>query len=430
MKITFALLAESHFPLLLKWLEAPHVKKWWDQDVTYTMDLVREKYSSYIKGYKLINGAQKPIQGFIIHNNQNPVGYIQIYNAYDFPRSKSLLDLPENLGAFDIFIGEAAALQQGLGSKAILEFLKLHGNPYTHIFADPDSNNVAAVKCYERAGFKKLSEQKDTKEVWMLLKNKVVSVNNVEHFVWGNLCDGWWLKKGGNFTVIEEMMPPSGLEVKHFHNLTEQFFYVLNGTLYIEIDDHEYKLDNNQGIEIPVGAVHQVLNKFKDSVRFLVISCPDSHSDRINVEDSKPASNLDNEPIFSDISDPIFDNKIDKALRHECEKLTDINTNFERINVYLKHEQANVAATICYIHGEILWCDSIYVEEVFQKKGFGRQLIGKLLEIALTRNLREIQLNTYFPEALAFFKKCGFEELAVVPRWKYDLTCYLMRKII
>jgi aminoglycoside 6'-N-acetyltransferase len=181
MKITFALLAESHFPLLLKWLEASHVKKWLDQDVAYTMDLVREKYSSYIKGYKLINGAQKPIQGFIIHNNQNPVGYIQIYNAYDFPRSKSLLDLPENLGAFDIFIGEAAALQQGLGSKAILEFLKLHGNPYTHIFADPDSNNVAAVKCYERAGFKKLSEQKDTKEVWMLLKNKVVSVNNVEH---------------------------------------------------------------------------------------------------------------------------------------------------------------------------------------------------------------------------------------------------------
>ena len=120
MTITFEPLHESHFPLLLKWLEAPHVKKWWDQDVTYTLELVHEKYSSYIKGYKLVDGQQKPIQGFIIHNNQDPVGYIQIYNAYDFPRSKSLLGLPENLGAFDIFIGEAAALQQGLGSKAIL----------------------------------------------------------------------------------------------------------------------------------------------------------------------------------------------------------------------------------------------------------------------------------------------------------------------
>ena len=168
MKITFIPLAKSHFPLLLKWLKAPHVKAWWDQNVTYTLDLVHEKYSSYVKGYKLVDGQQKPIQGFIIHNNQNPIGYIQIYNAYDFPRSKTLSGLPANLGAFDIFIGEESALQQGLGSKAILEFLKLHGNQYTHIFADPDSNNVAAVKCYEKAGVKKVSEQEDTGEAWML----------------------------------------------------------------------------------------------------------------------------------------------------------------------------------------------------------------------------------------------------------------------
>ena len=171
MTITFKPLNESHFPLLLKWLESPHVKKWWDQDVTYTMDLVHEKYNSYIKGYKLEGGVQKPIQAFIIYSDQNPVGYIQIYNAYDFPISKSLLGLPENLGAFDIFIGEAAALQQGLGPKAIVQLLKLHGNQYSYIFADPDSNNFAAIKCYEKAGFKRVSEQQDTKEVWMIINN-------------------------------------------------------------------------------------------------------------------------------------------------------------------------------------------------------------------------------------------------------------------
>jgi aminoglycoside 6'-N-acetyltransferase len=123
MKITFIPLAESHFPLLLKWLEAPHVKAWWpvdrsfsvdgDQDVMYTLDLVHEKYSSYVKGYKLVDGQQKPIQGFIIHHNQNPVGYIQIYNAYDFPRSKSLLGLPENLGAFDNLLAKNRPCNKG-----------------------------------------------------------------------------------------------------------------------------------------------------------------------------------------------------------------------------------------------------------------------------------------------------------------------------
>jgi len=63
-----------------------------------------------------------------MHNNQNPIGYIQIYNAYDFPRSKTLLGLPANLGAFDIFIGEESALQQGLGSKAIGKASKIHCN--------------------------------------------------------------------------------------------------------------------------------------------------------------------------------------------------------------------------------------------------------------------------------------------------------------
>ncbi len=168
MKITFIPLAESHFPLLLKWLETPHVKKWWDQDVTYTMDLVHKKYSSYIKGYKLVDGVPQPIQAFIIHNNQDPVGYIQIYNAHDFLKCKTLSDLPESLGAFDIFIGEEEALQKGLGSKAIVEFLKLHGNQYSYIFAGPNSNNVAAIKAYEQAEFKRVSEQQDTGEAWII----------------------------------------------------------------------------------------------------------------------------------------------------------------------------------------------------------------------------------------------------------------------
>jgi len=33
MNTTFQPLAISHFPLLLQWLETPHVKAWWDQDV-------------------------------------------------------------------------------------------------------------------------------------------------------------------------------------------------------------------------------------------------------------------------------------------------------------------------------------------------------------------------------------------------------------
>jgi GNAT superfamily N-acetyltransferase len=314
MKITFIPLTESHFPLLLEWLETPYVKAWWDPDVRWTLASIQEKYSDYVKGYKRDNDISKPFKAFIICFDDKPIGYVQIYNAYDFPRSKPLSGLPKKLGAFDIFIGDEKYLRQNIGSKAITKFFNLYAHQYSHILVDPDAGNTAAIKCYEKAGFRRLPEQKDASEVWMLWENKVASENN---------------------------------------DLT-----------------------------------------------------------------------------FSDIPDPNFNDKISKALRCECEKLTGIKNNFDQLNLYLKKGSHTIAGVIYYIHGKILWCDSIYVEEAFQNKKFGSQLISRLLEIALARNLREIQLNTYFSKAYVFFKKCGFEEIAVIPNWKYDLTCYLMRKIV
>jgi RimJ/RimL family protein N-acetyltransferase len=180
MNFSFEPLNESHFHLLLKWLQSPHVKEWWPitpktqstprekPDLNYTLSAVREKYGPYTKGYASIGGLHKPIFAYIIHFNQTKIGYIQIYKAYDFPRSKPLLGLPTNLGAFDIFIGEITSLGQNLGSKAILEFLSLHGRHYSHIFADPDSDNQAAIKSYAKAGFKKIADHPDIREIWML----------------------------------------------------------------------------------------------------------------------------------------------------------------------------------------------------------------------------------------------------------------------
>lgn len=170
MKITFIPLTESHFPLLLEWLEKPHVKAWWDQDIKWTPALIEEKYVDYVKGYKLENGVAKTISAHIIYADNTPIGYIQIYNAYDFARGEPLIDLPASLAAFDAFIGDEAYLKQGIGAQAIGQFLKEHGTSYTHVFADPENTNIAAIRAYEKVGFKKSKKQPGTGEVWMLLK--------------------------------------------------------------------------------------------------------------------------------------------------------------------------------------------------------------------------------------------------------------------
>lgn len=169
MSITFKLLCESHFPLLLKWLKTPHVRAYWDADVQWTPELIQEKYDSYSKGYKLEKGIPKKIQAYIIFMDEEPIGYIQLYNAYDFPRSKPLIGLPENLAALDIFIGEVECLGKNLGSKALQLFLETIADPhYCNVLVDPEKRNIAAIKAYEKAGFKKIIQDKDTEEIDML----------------------------------------------------------------------------------------------------------------------------------------------------------------------------------------------------------------------------------------------------------------------
>jgi mannose-6-phosphate isomerase-like protein (cupin superfamily) len=110
--------------------------------------------------------------------------------------------------------------------------------------------------------------------------NAPVSRDNAEHYVWGEICDGWHLLRGESLSVIEERMPPGSQEQRHFHARSRQFFYVLAGELTMEIADRRHLLPAGCGMEISPGEPHQAMNKSGSNVRFLVISQPPSHGDR------------------------------------------------------------------------------------------------------------------------------------------------------
>jgi len=171
MKITFKSLANDHFPLLLKWFNTLHVKAWWDPDIEWTIEKVQEKYQSYISKYKLENGVAKEIYSFIIELDYNPIGYIQMYNAYDFVRSTTLTGLPKSLAAIDFFIGEKEVLRKGMGTKALEKFInQFCFNKFEFVFVDPDLLNIAAIRTYEKCGFKAVREDLDHRTLLMLKK--------------------------------------------------------------------------------------------------------------------------------------------------------------------------------------------------------------------------------------------------------------------
>lgn len=165
----FRRLAVSDFSLLLKWLKEPHVKAWWDKEIEWTSELIQEKYDTYVQGYKLEKGKRKKIDAYIICIDDTSIGYIQAYNAYDFERSIPLIGLPQSLAAIDMCIGAKEYLGKGIGSQALKEFLEFFCNHnYAFIFVDPEKENSAAIKMYEKVGFKKIRDDKSSDEVWML----------------------------------------------------------------------------------------------------------------------------------------------------------------------------------------------------------------------------------------------------------------------
>jgi len=109
-----------------------------------------------------------------------------------------------------------------------------------------------------------------------------VSRENAEHYRWGNDCDGWHLVKDENLSVIEEFIPSGGCEVRHYHQIAQQFFYILSGELLMEAEGRTTLLRAGSGIRVLPGIHHQVCNPSSGAVRFLVISQPPSHGDRVS----------------------------------------------------------------------------------------------------------------------------------------------------
>lgn len=109
-----------------------------------------------------------------------------------------------------------------------------------------------------------------------------ISRENAEHYRWGADCDGWYLVHDKSLSVIEEFMPPGSAEVRHHHAQAQQFFYILDGEVLMEVDGENHLLSAGSGMRILPGTRHQIRNPSSGAVRFLVISQPSSRGDRID----------------------------------------------------------------------------------------------------------------------------------------------------
>lgn len=108
--------------------------------------------------------------------------------------------------------------------------------------------------------------------------------NCLEHYHWGDNCDGWTLVAEPSFSVKLERMPAHTAEAMHYHERAQQFFFILKGEALFEIDNERVAVPAQKGIHIRPGARHRILNETGGDLEFILSSQPSTTGDRINCD--------------------------------------------------------------------------------------------------------------------------------------------------
>jgi aminoglycoside 6'-N-acetyltransferase len=138
----FRPMTAADLPLVLRWLQQPHVMEWWGD--------THEQF-------ELVSGdlELETMHQFIVAIDGRPFGYIQCYDLTDW--NSGFGAHPLGTCGIDQFIGEPTMIDRGHGSAFIRAFTdsKLSaGAP--RMVTDPDPANARAIRAYQKAGFEKV----------------------------------------------------------------------------------------------------------------------------------------------------------------------------------------------------------------------------------------------------------------------------------
>jgi len=147
-RIGFRPLTADDLPLLYEWLQREHVQRWWTDRETY--DEVVQHYLPAIEG-------SEPTDLYLILSEGLPVGFIQTYRVSDYPEYRDLVAVEEGVAGVDLFVAEPELTGRGFGSEALRRFVAdiVFSDPEIHAcVADPDAENIASLRAFEKAGFR------------------------------------------------------------------------------------------------------------------------------------------------------------------------------------------------------------------------------------------------------------------------------------
>jgi len=88
-------------------------------------------------------------------------------------------------------------------------------------------------------------------------------------------------------SLAEACLPPGASTTPHYHPLTEEIYYILEGTGRMTIGGESCDVEPGDAIAIPPGAIHTITTTSQTPLRFLCCCAPGyEHSDTVLVGQS------------------------------------------------------------------------------------------------------------------------------------------------
>ncbi len=88
-----------------------------------------------------------------------------------------------------------------------------------------------------------------------------------------------------NQTLAEARLPAGAATAAHYHEQTEEIYYILQGSGRMQVGDDSRDVGPGDAVAIPPGQRHQITNTGTELLRFLCCCAPGyEHEDTVLVE--------------------------------------------------------------------------------------------------------------------------------------------------
>jgi mannose-6-phosphate isomerase-like protein (cupin superfamily) len=75
-------------------------------------------------------------------------------------------------------------------------------------------------------------------------------------------------------SIAQILLPAGKSSALHYHQKTEESYYILKGEAWMEIDQKEFVLKPGQTCLIQPGEIHRIMNKGNEDLEFLAFCAP------------------------------------------------------------------------------------------------------------------------------------------------------------